>query len=502
MSLVLVQSETTKVARPVGTTAQVHNLFAALPVRRVDLQRRIKSQRVKLFRMLQAYAITCVGVRLTVCDMKTVKGKGGKPDNIKSETKLNTGLSTKISQTMTSVLGAKFVSGMTEFSMSLDETVMILRGGLSGMSGFAIKGLVAKPPTGESAVSGARDLQFFSVNGRPVDIPNFTRAISDAWRNFDHLGKKPAVALDINLPNSMFDVNLSPDKREVFMADEAKFCDVLKERLVQFWKGSDGSFVSGEVQEMSKEKKMVAKVQKTQQTRKASDLKESATALEASLKRISQASASAPVLAPVSAPASAPTSSSTSRKISARSCASASSVPAPPATQSDLLAWRKVARDFNSGGEKNDERKDGAHDHDKDYEDDDFEVRDKFAQENSSNTVTDFLAFKARLKSQPAQFSQNEDEDAATAPSSLPVKSKAAPRPSSRSLPASTSPPRSPRMQFTSPLTKSSSSQRNAPQQPAPPINTTFDSFSSTNAVILSAQRAISQSKQRKRKLE
>ena len=76
----------------------------------------------------------------------------------------------------------------------------------------------------------ARDLQFFSVNGRPVDIPNFTRAIGDAWRNFDHLGKKPAVALDVKLPNSMFDVNLSPDKREVFMADEARFCDVLKER--------------------------------------------------------------------------------------------------------------------------------------------------------------------------------------------------------------------------------------------------------------------------------
>lgn len=98
------------------------------------------------------------------------------------------------------------------------------------MSGFGIRGLVAKPPTGEGASSGARDLQFFSVNGRPVDIPNFTRAIGDAWRNFDHLGKKPAVALDVKLPNSMFDVNLSPDKREVFMADEARFCDVLKER--------------------------------------------------------------------------------------------------------------------------------------------------------------------------------------------------------------------------------------------------------------------------------
>ena len=40
--------------------------------------------------MLQAYAITCVGVKLSVCDVTVVKGKNGKPDNVKSATKLNT----------------------------------------------------------------------------------------------------------------------------------------------------------------------------------------------------------------------------------------------------------------------------------------------------------------------------------------------------------------------------------------------------------------------------
>jgi DNA mismatch repair protein PMS2 len=41
------------VARSVGTTVTVHGLFERLPVRRVDLCKRIKSQRTKLIRIFQ-----------------------------------------------------------------------------------------------------------------------------------------------------------------------------------------------------------------------------------------------------------------------------------------------------------------------------------------------------------------------------------------------------------------------------------------------------------------
>ena len=44
--------------------------------------------------MLQAYAITCVGVKIQVNDVKVVKGKGG--ENVKMELKLSTGVSKKV----------------------------------------------------------------------------------------------------------------------------------------------------------------------------------------------------------------------------------------------------------------------------------------------------------------------------------------------------------------------------------------------------------------------
>lgn len=41
------------VARSIGTTVSVHGLFERLPVRRVDLCKRIKSQRMKMIKVLQ-----------------------------------------------------------------------------------------------------------------------------------------------------------------------------------------------------------------------------------------------------------------------------------------------------------------------------------------------------------------------------------------------------------------------------------------------------------------
>ncbi len=50
----LLISESVKpIPRPVGTTVTVNGLFEPLPVRRVDMQKRIKAQRMKLMKMMQ-----------------------------------------------------------------------------------------------------------------------------------------------------------------------------------------------------------------------------------------------------------------------------------------------------------------------------------------------------------------------------------------------------------------------------------------------------------------
>ncbi|GMH87723.1 hypothetical protein TL16_g10946 [Triparma laevis f. inornata] len=400
-----ISSKTSKIARSTGTTAIVVSLFSALPVRRVDLQRRIKSQRVKLFRMLQAYAITCVGVKIQVNDVKVVKGKGG--ENVKMEVKLSTGVSKKVQQTVTSVLGGKFLKGMEEFQCELDEAIKGLRGGLSGMEGFGVKGLVARAPTGELSNNAARDLQFFSVNGRPVDIPNFTKAISDAWRNFDTTGKKPAVVLDVKLPNSMFDVNLSPDKREVFMSDEAVFCEVMREKLMEFWGGSDGRFVSNEVEDMSKKTKPPL-----------STAKSAVEKLKAMAKGEKPKSKAPDPMPPKRKAAPTPTEEeleqeqeqeqeqeATKKRAKVSVSPAASNNPAPKASQKDLEAWRKVTKDFNA------KEKEGE------GENMEVEVLEEEEKEKDRSSIKDkFLAFKQKLKNGGGDDDDSESEGGETPP--------------------------------------------------------------------------------------
>eukprot|EP00978_Attheya_sp_CCMP212_P021348 scaffold62195_cov54-Attheya_sp.AAC.1 len=120
--------------------------------------------------------------------------------------------------------------------------------GEGGISVWKIDGLVSLPG------SSSRDLQFFSVNGRPVELPKLSRALGEIWRTFGESNgkKRPACVLALTLPNHMYDVNLNPDKRDVLLSRESLICDALREALRQLWSShTDGTFAANEVETMS-----------------------------------------------------------------------------------------------------------------------------------------------------------------------------------------------------------------------------------------------------------
>ena len=121
----LLSDLTTQVAMKKGTTVQVKNIFASLPVRRTDLLRRLKNQRSNLFKMLQSYALQCVGVKFTVSDNKEENGKQKASQTVK----LTTGMTSNLSQLVSSVLGTKFFEGMMSFDCNLDELMSKLNSG-------------------------------------------------------------------------------------------------------------------------------------------------------------------------------------------------------------------------------------------------------------------------------------------------------------------------------------------------------------------------------------
>ena len=212
----------------------------------------------------QLDAVLCVGVRINVYEKS---GAGYSKTNVLMSTSEK---SKSIKETISSVFGSSFLKGLTKFTVDLSPIVeKSLRSNSSTESKannlddetleatknlWRIEGMVSNAPNSNER-SVATEIQFFSINGRPVELPNVTKVIADVWRNFEsaELGKKRAACMiGVYLPNSMFDVNVSPDKREVFFSCESEVCDLVREELFKLWsKQTQGTFLKNVVQRES-----------------------------------------------------------------------------------------------------------------------------------------------------------------------------------------------------------------------------------------------------------
>ncbi|CAM9199995.1 unnamed protein product, partial [Ectocarpus fasciculatus] len=85
------------------------------------------------------------------------------------------------------------------------------------------------------------DRQFMFCNGRPVDLPKLTRTMNEIWRKYE-MKQKPAFVLNVTTPAGTFDVNISPDKREIVLTHEDLIIDKLKEAVDSVYESSRFTF--------------------------------------------------------------------------------------------------------------------------------------------------------------------------------------------------------------------------------------------------------------------
>jgi DNA mismatch repair protein PMS2 len=144
--------------------------------------------------------------------------------------------STSVEETVSSVHGSRFLAGLCRISVDLTPAVN---------QGAKVEGLVSKAG---AAKGGAYDWQYFSINGRPVELPRVSRILGDAWRSVEGVKKRPACVLCFTLPKAMFDVNLSPNKREVMLTNEDEICRLIQDSVRQLWEQqTHGQFRANEV---------------------------------------------------------------------------------------------------------------------------------------------------------------------------------------------------------------------------------------------------------------
>ena len=102
-----------------------------------------------------------------------------------------------------------------------------------------ITGWVSKAGTGVGRSNN--DRQFVFINQRPVDIPKITRTMNNVWRLYE-MKHKPAYILNLTLPPGSFDVNVTPDKRQVLLTNEAHILEPLEEAIKKFWETSQYTY--------------------------------------------------------------------------------------------------------------------------------------------------------------------------------------------------------------------------------------------------------------------
>ncbi|EIW78023.1 DNA mismatch repair protein MutL [Coniophora puteana RWD-64-598 SS2] len=219
-----------KVARQRGTTVSVTGLFKPLPVRRKELERNIKREFGKALNLLNAYALVpCTkenrGVRLTV----TNTPEGG---CVRKAVQLRTDGVPSIKSSATALWGSRALDNVVDLELEFEvetEKAVLRRQKLtvirSGTTHVQVRGLISK-----FAVNSGRtttDRQFFFVNGRPYNPSKVQKAFNEIYRSFN-ANQSPFIVADFILPTHACDINVSPDKRTIFLHSENNLLEALK----------------------------------------------------------------------------------------------------------------------------------------------------------------------------------------------------------------------------------------------------------------------------------
>eukprot|EP01135_Chromosphaera_perkinsii_P007743 Nk52_evm32s967 gene=Nk52_evmTU32s967 len=227
----------TPCARERGTTVTLKNLFATLPVRLREFKKNVKKEFAKMVTLIQAYCLISINLRLS-CSNQIGKGgsKSGKKTIVVSCNSNKT-----IKDNIINVFGVKqFQQLMPIVEPSvMNEANEALGFDVLTTLNMKLDGYISKPEKSCGRSSG--DRQYFYINGRPCDIPRLTKVVNETYRMFNG-NQYPVFILNIVGRRDLYDVNVTPDKRSIFLQEEKKLKNYLKFVLEKMFQPSRSSY--------------------------------------------------------------------------------------------------------------------------------------------------------------------------------------------------------------------------------------------------------------------
>ncbi|KAF0308295.1 Mismatch repair endonuclease PMS2 [Amphibalanus amphitrite] len=227
--------ERTPAARQVGTTVTVRQLFSTLPVRRRQFCGRARREVTDLLQLLWGYALVADGVRL-VCTQQAAAGR--------RSVLLSSPAVAALPERVTALFGQKQTATLLPLRPTAPSDGTRAEFGLGAAAErtqpkVTVQGLVSSCEHGKGR--SATDRQFVAINGRPCDHTKICRLANDVYRSYNR-HQSPFLVLSLTLSRQHVDVNVTPDKRMLFVQNEKFLLACVKESLVQCFESLPSSF--------------------------------------------------------------------------------------------------------------------------------------------------------------------------------------------------------------------------------------------------------------------
>ncbi|KAI6209291.1 hypothetical protein M3Y96_00206300 [Aphelenchoides besseyi] len=228
--------EQSKCPRQIGTTVSVVELFKPMAVRRKEFLRNTKNEFIKLLHSVQSFALSRPDVRFTVSN--TI---GSKINKVLTTTGTDSTLTT-----ITNLFGPRTGKNkILEIKNATPDGDILCMYGLkeneathsSTYDPIGISGYVSSCEY-EAGHQGP-DQQFVFINKRPVDYAKMCKVANEVYKGFNR-NKYCTLVLFIELDPAMIDVNVTPDKRVVFLKNEREVFAKLRACLLHTFESLEG----------------------------------------------------------------------------------------------------------------------------------------------------------------------------------------------------------------------------------------------------------------------
>ncbi|XP_059054058.1 mismatch repair endonuclease PMS2 [Achroia grisella] len=263
----------TPCSRQIGTTVSLSNLFTSLPVRLKEFHKNAKREFNKMTQLLYAYCLISLGVKITCSNQTSANSKSlavatqgsmSYKDNIacifglkqlqnileiKPEGTTNIkdnifkGLSGEVQSSEDNFDIEDIEIDLSEDSNEADNTVQnnSQESITNSQKSFGYKN-IGKPVEFTGYISScahgngrsSTDRQFFYVNSRPCEPSKVIKLINEIYRQYNS-NQYPFVFLNINTERTSIDINVTPDKRKIFLIKEKIILDTLKMSLLKLF---------------------------------------------------------------------------------------------------------------------------------------------------------------------------------------------------------------------------------------------------------------------------